>query len=170
MVTKRDDQPTNRRQGEYRAICLGKVGRQSFAKWEMGGGFAVPAHHSLHDNCCNDGHYVQASQWLFSRVLALAGWWRGGQRCARWRPAWPMQPLSRKKLCLLLKSCQWREDGSPGFIKSWKSNIHSKVKTNRQKPPNINYKCCPIPLFGPNSIWSRFTQNDEILRLKFDNS
>ena len=31
MVTKRDDnQPTNR-QGEYRAICLGKVGRQSFA-------------------------------------------------------------------------------------------------------------------------------------------
>ena len=28
MVTKRDD----RQQGEYRAICLGKVGRQSFAK------------------------------------------------------------------------------------------------------------------------------------------
>ena len=34
MVTKRDDD--NRRQGEYRAICLGKVGRQSFAKI-MGG-------------------------------------------------------------------------------------------------------------------------------------
>ena len=32
MVTKRDDdrQPTDR-QGEYRAICLLKVGRQSFA-------------------------------------------------------------------------------------------------------------------------------------------
>ena len=28
MVTKRDDD----RQGKYRAICLGKVGRQSFAK------------------------------------------------------------------------------------------------------------------------------------------
>ena len=35
MVTKRDDdrQPTDR-QGEYRAICLGKVGRQSFAKYK----------------------------------------------------------------------------------------------------------------------------------------
>ena len=32
MVTKRDDdQPTIDQQGEYRAICLGKVGRQSFA-------------------------------------------------------------------------------------------------------------------------------------------
>ena len=33
MVTKRDDdrQPTDNRQGEYRAICHGKVGRQSFA-------------------------------------------------------------------------------------------------------------------------------------------
>ena len=33
MVTKRDDdrQPTDNRQGEYRAICLLKVGRQSFA-------------------------------------------------------------------------------------------------------------------------------------------
>ena len=30
MVTKRDDDD-RRRQGEYRAICLGKVGRQSFA-------------------------------------------------------------------------------------------------------------------------------------------
>ena len=30
MVTKRDDRPTDQ-QGEYRAICLGKVGRQSFA-------------------------------------------------------------------------------------------------------------------------------------------
>ena len=30
MVTKRDDD-NRRRQGEYRAICLGKVGRQSFA-------------------------------------------------------------------------------------------------------------------------------------------
>ena len=29
MVTKRDDD--NRQPGEYRAICLGKVGRQSFA-------------------------------------------------------------------------------------------------------------------------------------------
>ena len=29
MVTKRDNR--RRRQGEYRAICLGKVGRQSFA-------------------------------------------------------------------------------------------------------------------------------------------
>ena len=29
MVTKRDD--NNRQPGEYRAICLGKVGRQSFA-------------------------------------------------------------------------------------------------------------------------------------------
>ena len=29
MVTKRDDDDDNRRQGEYRAICLGKVG--SFA-------------------------------------------------------------------------------------------------------------------------------------------
>ena len=28
MATKRDD---NRQPGEYRAICLGKVGRQSFA-------------------------------------------------------------------------------------------------------------------------------------------
>ena len=33
MVTKRDDdRPTDNRQGEYRAICYGKVGRQSFAK------------------------------------------------------------------------------------------------------------------------------------------
>ena len=34
MVTKRDEnrQPTDNRQGEYRAICLGKVRRQSFAK------------------------------------------------------------------------------------------------------------------------------------------
>ena len=35
MVTKRDDDDdrptTDDRQGEYRAICLGKVGRQSFA-------------------------------------------------------------------------------------------------------------------------------------------
>ena len=32
MVTKRDDdRPTDNRQGEYRAICHGKVGRQSFA-------------------------------------------------------------------------------------------------------------------------------------------
>ena len=32
MVTKRDDDDDDdRRQGEYRAICLGKVGRQSFA-------------------------------------------------------------------------------------------------------------------------------------------
>mgnify|MGYP003330589105 CR=1 FL=1 len=30
MVTKRDD--NRRRQGEYRGICLGKAGRQSFAK------------------------------------------------------------------------------------------------------------------------------------------
>ena len=30
MVTKRHDD-RRRRQGEYRAICLGKVGRQSFA-------------------------------------------------------------------------------------------------------------------------------------------
>ena len=30
MVTKRDD---DRRQGEYRAICLGKVRRQSFAMY-----------------------------------------------------------------------------------------------------------------------------------------
>ena len=30
MVTKRDNR-RRRRQGEYRAICLGKVGRQSFA-------------------------------------------------------------------------------------------------------------------------------------------
>ena len=29
MVTKRND---DRQPGEYRAICLGKVGRQSFAK------------------------------------------------------------------------------------------------------------------------------------------
>ena len=32
MVTKRDDDETDDDQpGEYRAICLGKVGRQSFA-------------------------------------------------------------------------------------------------------------------------------------------
>ena len=30
MVTKRDDD-RRRQHGEYRAICLGKVGRQSFA-------------------------------------------------------------------------------------------------------------------------------------------
>ena len=37
MVTKRDNR---RRQGEYRAICLGKVGRQSFAIWEVLATFA----------------------------------------------------------------------------------------------------------------------------------
>ena len=37
MVTKRDD---DRRQGEYRAICLGKAGRQSFAIWEVLATFA----------------------------------------------------------------------------------------------------------------------------------
>ena len=31
MVTKCDDDRPTDRQGEYRAICLGKVGRQSFA-------------------------------------------------------------------------------------------------------------------------------------------
>ena len=31
MVTKRDNQPTDRQQGEYRAICLSKMGWQSFA-------------------------------------------------------------------------------------------------------------------------------------------
>ena len=31
MVTKRDDDDDDNRQGEYRAICLLKVGRQSFA-------------------------------------------------------------------------------------------------------------------------------------------
>ena len=36
MVTKRDDdRPTDNRQGEYRAICHGKVGRQSFAKRKL---------------------------------------------------------------------------------------------------------------------------------------
>ena len=34
MVTKRDDDRPTNRQGEYRAICLLKVGRQSFAKSE----------------------------------------------------------------------------------------------------------------------------------------
>ena len=35
MVTKRDNrQLTTDRQGEYRAICLGKDGMQSFAKTE----------------------------------------------------------------------------------------------------------------------------------------
>ena len=32
MVTERDDDD---RQGEYRAICLGKVGRQSFAIFHL---------------------------------------------------------------------------------------------------------------------------------------
>ena len=44
----------------------------------------------------------------------------------------------------------------------------STFNTTGQK--TTNYKCCPIPLFGPNSIWSGFTQNGEILRLKFYNS
>ena len=35
MVTKRDDNQPTDRQGEYRAICLGKVGRQSFAKTKI---------------------------------------------------------------------------------------------------------------------------------------
>ena len=39
MVTKRDDD-NRRRQGEYRAICLGKAGRQSFAIWEVLATFA----------------------------------------------------------------------------------------------------------------------------------
>ena len=36
MVTKRDDDDDRRQPGEYRAICLGKVGRQSFAKYASG--------------------------------------------------------------------------------------------------------------------------------------
>ena len=42
MVTKRDDDDD--RQGEYREICLGKVGRQSFAKLHD---FLVSQEHKL---------------------------------------------------------------------------------------------------------------------------
>ena len=43
MVTKRDDR---RQPGEYRAICLGKVGRQSFAIFVV-----QNLGHNLHKKC-----------------------------------------------------------------------------------------------------------------------
>ena len=51
MVTKRDDddddRPTTDRQGEYRAICLGKVGRQSFAIANI----MLPEFNKLYHSC-----------------------------------------------------------------------------------------------------------------------
>ena len=73
MVTKRDDQPTDRQPGEYRAICLGKVGRQSFA-------MICTIFDVLLHLCCFDAKslfyaiYAVLSRNLFCRYLRALAW------------------------------------------------------------------------------------------------